>query len=338
MEDFQTIFTVKREVTQAQFMRALLVKLALYHDSPFDVCTAEFGKVKESEKEVLVCRGHVETNYSASIGYDRKEEYWDKEKKYQNGREYYVDVKKVRTVTDWSPFSGHTAGEATCAAFNGAGGQSIVDDDFRIFGVLSSIKAESLQEKGEAVISYEGLNNAKQCCALNVEAEIEYPGDHVKNKSVASTVDVLELDCYILPYYEVEFTYKDKKYLASGFACGNIGIETEYPPNNVDIKKTVNQEVKPWKLAAIGSWVALAAVFIAAIALNAQGITWFWAFVPVLLVVAIVVLVVGNKKYNTCLHALQEENLSVKLKDLSDALQAYGYDQLTDKELKDFKI
>lgn len=338
MESFQSVCTVNREVSKEEFLRALLLRLASYHDTPYDVCTAEFGEVQESRKEVIICSAHVETNYSASVGYDRKEEYWDKEKKYKNGTAYYVDVKKVRTVTDWTPFSGHTAGDKKTAAFNEAGESAAKQDHDRIAKILTSIKDESIQESDEQPeVSFAGLERAKSLAAEFVEHGIQFPGDHVRNSTATSTVSVKELTCYDFPYYEVEFTYKGKKYHAGGFACGSIEVDTEYPPNNVDIKRTVNQEFKPFKIANAGCWLAVVAVLIAAIVLSTKGIHWFWILLPVFLVVAIVVLAVGNKKYNARLNCLQSENLKQKQEDLQKALKAYGYDDLSAEELASFK-
>ena len=148
MPDFEQVYTVERELSKDQFMREVLVKLASHYDTPNDVCNASFGEITESIKEVIVCSAHVESDYSASIGYDRVEEYWDKEKKFDhNGGHYYVDVKKTRTVTDWHPHSGHIAGDATCAAFNEDEHGYAMDEHERIAPILRAIKEESIIHK-----------------------------------------------------------------------------------------------------------------------------------------------------------------------------------------------
>ena len=342
MATFDNVYTVKRELSKDQFLRALLVKLGSHYDTPYDVCNAKFGEITESVKEVILCSAHVESDYTASIGYDRTEEYWDKEKKteYVNGnrREYYVDVKKTRTVTDWQPHSGHISGDATCLAYNEDGKRFAMDEHDRLVGVIKSTKEDSIVEKGTAEVSYDGLEAAKKNCAFFVEIGISYPGDHHKDERSNADVSVKEISCYKLPFYEVEFTYNGKKYHATGFACGDPNVETEFPPNNINIQAIVSEETKPYKVRMIIGWVAFGLSFILAASLSGNGIgaTWTWAFVPITLVIAIVLLKVGNKKYNTRLHELKADNKKQKLDNLKQALSSRGYQALSTDELSLF--
>ena len=146
--EFDAVFTVKKETSKEEFLRKLLIELASSSKTPTDVVNAKFGEVEESVREAIVCSAHVEMDYSASIGYDRVETYWTKEKRYNSSTKqyYYVDVEKTRTVTDWQPFSSHISGDKTAAAFNESY-SGIYDNDIII------IKQQSVANNGEIVVA-----------------------------------------------------------------------------------------------------------------------------------------------------------------------------------------
>ena len=165
--DFDKVYTVNKEHSKEQFIRAAMIKLASNIDTPVDVVKADFGEVKESVKEVILCAGHVESDYTASIGYDREETYWTKEKRRNSSTNqyYYVDVEKKRTVTDWHPYSGHIGGDTVGAAING-------DEECsakRLIEVVKATKDESVVEGGEAVVSQYGLEEVKKDCRMRSE-------------------------------------------------------------------------------------------------------------------------------------------------------------------------
>ena len=338
MSDFDSVFTVSREISKEQFMRQLLIELASNFDSPNDVCTSSFGEITETERGVIVCDAHVDTSYTASVGYDRKEEYWDKEKKRgTNGSYYYVDVKKTRTVTDWSPYSGQTSGDAVCMAFNDEGdSDSPMQEHARLVPVMQAIKDENITEGGDEKLSMDGLNRAKECCVAFVESKVTFPGDHVKDKRINSTSRINSISCYKVPYYKVDFEYGGRTYKASGLACGKPNATAQLPPNNVDIKGTVSRETKPWKIGVIASWVATAICFVIAAILSGMDMAWFWGIFAAVAVAAIVVTVIGNSKYNKLLKQLQSDNKSQKLADLKAALAHYGFKELSQEEMSVF--
>ena len=245
--EFDKVFTVKKEHTKEQFLREAMIKLASNLETPVDVVKADFGEVKESIKEVILCNANVDSDYTVSIGYDRQEQYQTTESQYLSEGEWYthkgvrkradhngnymVDVVKTRTVTDWHPHSGHIEGEATCLAMNGKEEYS----EERLVDIIKSIKDESVVEKGEAVLSPDGLEEVKDACCDVVESRIDFPGDDYKDFNSNASVDVNEIVCWKLPYYEAEYTYKGKKYKISDYACGNFAVNAECPPNDVDV-------------------------------------------------------------------------------------------------------
>lgn len=341
---FEKVFSVKREISKDDFLRAVLVKLGSHADTPTDICNAKFGEVTETVKEAILCSAHVESDYSCSVGYDRQEEYWDKEKKvdYVNGNRYehMVDVKKVRTVTDWQPHSGHIGGDATCVAFNEGDDRFGIDEHERLAAVIEAIDVKNIAEKGEATVSYGGLETVKRNCEYFVELEINYPGDHHRDECTNAVTDVKELSCYKLPYYQVEFEYNGEKYTAEGFACGLPNVEAELPPNNVNIQAILDNESKQYKKKTIAGWIVFSASIVLAAFLSGVGVPLlylFWILVPVTLVIAIVLTKKGNKFYNNRQTELKSDNKKTKLNNLKSALSARGCEELSDEELKVFE-
>ena len=340
MINFDKVFTVAKEVTQDQFLRKLLITLASKKDAPYDVCNAEFKDIHESVKEVIVGSAHVEMGYSASIGYDRIEEYWDKEKtsEYVNGRriEYLADVQKTRVVTDWHPYSGCIIRDVSCIVLNEEGYQNAPKENNRLVPVFKSIKTQSFALEGNATVSLQALDAVKYNCETLVKSEINFPGDQTEGEVYNAKTQVKTLVCYKLPYYEVEFVYQDKKYLASGFACGDPNVETEIPPNNVNIEQSVYEKVESYKVGSIFSWIGCFICFMIALFGDQSNVQWAWVFALSLLVLAIVLSQKKNEKYNELTKKLNDENKKQKLDNLVNALELRKYSELTEDETSAF--
>ena len=73
---YNTVYTVKKEISKDEFLRQLLYDLASENGTPPDVVDAKFRPVEEDVEEVIVCTAHIEMDYSASIGYDREGKHW----------------------------------------------------------------------------------------------------------------------------------------------------------------------------------------------------------------------------------------------------------------------
>ena len=333
--EFETVYTAKKERSKEEFLRALLIELAHSTKTPIDVVNASFGEVQESVREAILCTAHVEMDYSTSIGFDRIETYWVKEQKYDSTtkRYYSVDVPKQRTVTDWQPFQGHIAGDKSCFAFNDDDSSaSGIAQHNRLTNVIKSVKRGNIVPKGESEVSDAGLETVKQNCAAVLEMDIRYPGDRHRDTQTQPLVTVNDVTCFKLPYYEVEYIYKGKKYHASGFACGNINLEAEYPPNDVDVVSTAAKETKPYRIGMFVGWLAFCASFILACVLVSQEVFLFWIIPLVLLAAAVALHLISNKKYTERIRTLTENTYLIKQKELETVLSDKGYDRLTEEE------
>lgn len=334
--NFDAVFTVKKETSKEEFLREVLIELAASSKTPVDVVKAQFGEVQEGVREAIVCTAHVETNYTASVGYDRVETYYVQEKKYDSTTKtyHYENVEKKRTVTDWMPHSGHLVGKKTAGAFNDAA--STISDNDTIADVLKSTHSDNIVLKGEAELTSLGLESAKRNCAYFLETEIKYPGDHHKDERKHSSVDVESITCYKLPYYQVEYTYNGKKYTATGFACGNPNIKATLPPNDINVEAETKKQTEVDQKMVKASWIAFGASFALSFIVCFFGFFWLW-FLPVAALVAVVVF--NNKltkKFNDIMSSLTTGISIAKKEALEEALRANSYAPLSSKESEDF--
>lgn len=334
--EFDAVYTVKKETSKEEFLRQLIIELASSSKTPVDVVKAKFGEVEESVREAIVCTAHIETDYSASIGYDRLETYWTKEKKYNSSTKqyYYVDVEKTRTVTDWQPFSGHISGEKTAAAFNESY-SGIYDNDI-IVDVVKSTLSSNIVVKGEADVDYGGLEAAKKNCAFFLETEIRYPGDHHKDTRTNSDVTVETISCYKLPYYTVDFTYGGKKYSASGFACGNPNISAELPPNDINIEEEVKKKTEKSEKLKKNTWLGFTASFILAGVMCFVGAPWLVVLPIGVLIASVYFHDKYNKEYNEIMTSLTTGVTVAKKTCLDDALKSHSFEKLSKQEEDEF--
>ena len=75
---------------------------------PVNISIEDFEKrFKEIFVDAYAFVGSVEGQYSASVGYDRQEQYLREKTEMSKGVSYTKLVPDTRTVTDWQPFSSY---------------------------------------------------------------------------------------------------------------------------------------------------------------------------------------------------------------------------------------
>lgn len=332
--EFDAVFTVKKEIEKETFLRQLLINLGTNVDTPADVVNAKMCDVQESVKELIVCTARVSGICNASVGYDRQEPYTDYENYKEKVGDSYVTrqrvVTKYRTVTDWRPFNTEYSGEATCAAYND---ESVISNSNAITAVRTA-KSDNIIPKGEATLCSAGLKEVVASCEAEVEWNtVSFPGDHHKDVRFNSTSEVESVSCYKLPYYEVKYTYDGKEYCASCFACGDVVVDCDYPPKNIDIAAEAKKMTKESEKKSKTAWcICFGALGLTAIVCYLLKFSWFWP----ISIVALVYAIITNKKYNTeyeeCTKSLSSNVGAAKIKELKQALINYGYQELSDDE------
>ena len=334
--EFDAIYTAHREYSKEQFLRAVLLKLGSSPQTPIDAVKAEFGEVRESCKQVITCTAFIETNYTASIGYDRTETYWTKEKKYDSNTKqyYYEDVQKTRIVTDWQPHHGYHSGEEQGVLFNeDENSMGWYEQEQLLRNVISAIPQENFAIGGEAVVSLRALEKVKMCCEATLHSRIRFPGDRQKDKNFNDNTEIKRVVCFILPYYEVDFSYKGKTYHAGGFACGNPNITCELPPNDINIGEKAAEETKSAKTVKNIAWFGFLGLFALACVMIKFAMYWSFALPLVALVGAILLNVKYDKEYAQKIRSFTHDIAEVKLNSMKEALSAHSFAALSESEL-----
>lgn len=226
---FNSIFKVKKEVSEEQFLRGVLIGLSNDEKSPSNIMNAKFGKVSEFQKEFLVLFADVTVNYSGTIGYNREETYYETEKYYDSDLKMQRtrQVEKTRTVTDWHPYNGSLNTNKETYEVNED------DSDYELGGLfyeaIKQAKDENVIEEGEAIVNPSSYKAALLSCESQAKDEVKWPGDEQKDARFSCKTDVKDLECYLVPCYEVSFEYNGKKYIARGLAIGNVNEIHEVP-------------------------------------------------------------------------------------------------------------
>lgn len=236
MNSFEKIYKVKKEYSKEDFLRNVLIGLSKDEKSPSNLMDAKFSDVVEFDKEVLVVGANVEVSYSGSVGYERQEEYIEYEEKYDRELQRNVTkpVKKTRTVTDWRPHSGSLSTSEVNFAINEDGGE--LDFASLFTKAIKEAKDEDVVEGGNATVNSDALRCAIADCEFGTRWKVRWPGDRHKDESYNYKTDVTSLECFIVPCYEVEFSYGGKTYNARGVAIGGVNEIHETPEADANIE------------------------------------------------------------------------------------------------------
>ena len=250
----------KAKVTHSEkdFLRNALIELATQESTPGDIFESKFEDVQLLENEYLVVEADVNINYTCSIGHDRQEVYYEQERDYakerrlNNGVEYYKDVKKTRTVTDWSPFSGSRSSTEIEIVGNG------LNDDFRFGDMVQACISECEKEDVEIInknieCNEDALEVAKELCIGSCFRGVNYPGDRHQDEDCTGTAHVKKIDALVMPEYKLSYTYKDEKYKILAFASGAPCLSADAPSISGDVSQESYEKTKWLKR---GGWLS----------------------------------------------------------------------------------
>ena len=82
--NFDKVYYLPADLQEDAFLRKVLFKLSVWNDTDPDVAEVTFGEVKKSYCEVVYGKVHLDYDATASIGYDRQEQYQEKVRKYNS--------------------------------------------------------------------------------------------------------------------------------------------------------------------------------------------------------------------------------------------------------------
>lgn len=344
---FDLTYKLGKDHTKEEFLRAVLVKLASTPGIPADAVKSNF-KISESYEDLIQCKGYVSSDYSVLIGYDEKEQYRTTANKVLDAGDFYtyegigkiapesgtyrVDTIKTRTVTRWSPYSGHTSGDYTTHV---TGYGSITSD--RITEVLKATKAEAEIIDNYTEPSDGAISAAKELCRKGVEAKINFPGDHHKDFKSEASVRIDSLKLYQIPVYTATFVYNGVNYRISDYAAGNFDIQLDSVSSlseiNTKIAASLKPLEKPWIVAKNVGWcLYLLLVALGFAAIPIAGYYRGWILVAGFLCVMYVFRMIVRIPFSIQLKKVVFGDMRLKLMELESVLAQMKMKKLSQSE------
>ena len=205
------VFTIKKTITKDEFLRKVLYAFANSKLTPIDVLTdAIFGEVTEYEDEIAFIAFEGQVVYSGQLITLEKQTVF-------NEQTQRLEEKMVKVLTPYSNTEYVTISESV--SLNNSD-----DYDLKAFlpGELNSLKEEDvLSMNRKILIDNSSLSNAQREADINSRLRVSWPSSQHEAESYQSLLSPSSASVYITPCYAVEMTYKDKKYIVTGFQFGN---------------------------------------------------------------------------------------------------------------------
>lgn len=349
---YDGVYSIKKEYSKDDFIRQAMIDLGTSAITPVDIDEGTFDDVEESIKEFVSVSADVDLHYTASIGYNREEQYMAQETKYDNDlkQNVTVNVLKTRTVTDWKPFSGDYSGHGVGFAAKGKSDHKKefkdLEEEFKELDKIRSsisdcLKRNIAQDKCTSSFDKDSFEEAKHWCRADVESQIRFPGDvPPKNEQFTSNFRNTQVYCYRIPAYSSNFNFKGNKYEIVEFASGNTLLKIHEPNDTTDYGKMTDYLSKPYyktsKIIWIVSIVLVLVGLIVGGVFGGIGYDWGWAVfgsivgVSIALLMAIYVITKkvkekGDDKQNAEIKQLKDNRDSIKLEKLNKWLSSKGY-------------
>ena len=331
-------YAITKERSVEDFRREALITLASNINTPPDIFEAEFKPIRSEYVQYLKVEANFFATFSATIGYDRKEEYieYDTVRDSHGGTRRYP-VTKTRTVTDWQPFSGSST------EFD-YGYTNLIEDNFDDvirFQSLLDFNANDLQlaelDKTNYQVDIINPSTAQINSALKYaenrfrnKCEKELPGNRHKDFNCHITHTITKTTCYIVPQYVLPFKFVDKEWQVESYKASNYSSLYKAPNAAKAIKSTIDDETKGLAIfSSVSSLVSILLSIILVLCLKSIITVIAISLGIILSIIAFTIYMVKHKKTNNLLkELLQEDKKQALIKHFSE----HNLSPLTDIE------
>jgi len=250
------------KVTKENYEQAVLSWLSEGDYTPDDILNSTvFESVNGVYLPMWLYKGRYHGNWSASSGYNRREEYseWSESQKKM--------VRKTRTVTDWRPSSGQCAGEFTILAFAGAGkgikadiavyahGTSFSRGEMKTFDSQYSMGFNIVDFTIDEHLTWDNLGKIQADSQVEIDAKQRIPGDKYKDFYCDVLYDKEKPLRVYVPFWITHYKYNEKEFhvYMDGTSTSRIqGVRPEDQGRKDVVKKL---KWKIWIIGIIGSIV-----------------------------------------------------------------------------------
>mgnify|MGYP004463677799 CR=1 FL=1 len=264
-DGFEPDYIIPFTVTEEQLKNEFIDVLAATDYVPMDVFDKiGFDYIRGYYQPYYRIKAVHDTDYTALVGFDRKEQYEDYERVYENGRTYNKRVIKERTVTDWHPISGHTKGSAvlwssgiknnkTNIAYSielreekGAKNQELIkaydkivqqtDDSGKPFNQKYTAGFDVTPFSRNETDAWNALKEDIHAI-IDDDVKSQLSGDHIKDIHWSSTYEPRETDTFYVPIWVISYCYGGSHHT---FIANGSSLKLNYlskPQDTASIKK-----------------------------------------------------------------------------------------------------
>ncbi len=273
------LFTFEKALEIDEFERNAYISLYSNIDVPSRIDNAIFSKSELEIAQYVSVESEHRLHYTASIGYNRTETYYDYVTVYRNGRSYRDRVTRQRTVTDWDAISGdhEEDGIVTCVRIDEKGN---IKDEVAIANLIAeqggkglvSIETQNLRVK-PIMPSDEQIEAALEYAEVKASAyaESSLPGDQVKDFRSTGSKRAKKIDTIVSPEYLIEYSFEGKDYQMKSSWSSKAIMHSDMPRENVAHNEQVNARKKRSRQLLLGI-IPFALLFIIGIILAANEI------------------------------------------------------------------
>lgn len=347
-------FIIDTIATEKDFLKSVYYLLTV-QKTPADVLdNTTFGKVEKCEAQFLEIDAHYNGNYSASVGYDRKEEYTTREKVYdpELHMEITKPVIKEKVVTDWRPVSGPISIYQKSYIQLGVEHNEVIDsfantmpkdiDYLNTQGNIKPINENNAKNIKFKIPTTDEINKAVSSAKTGISYMTEYnlksTGDQFKDFRCNLSHTINKKNYYIATQYSVDYVYHDSTN-GNDIKCHSIGpgykkndARGTYPDATKDISGEINS-----KTHFSGVFSILASLF----AMLFCGYLIFFSpetrnlpFIAVAVVIAIIAFVFYRIRHRKIEKEINVGLLEMKKWKLISRLEKEGLPPLTSEELQ----
>ncbi len=275
-------FTFERALEIDEFERNAYISLYSNVDVPSRIDDAMFSRAELEIAQYVSVESEHKLHYTASIGYDRTETYYDYVTVYRNGRSYKDRVARQRTVTDWDAISGDHEEEEiiTCLRIDKKGD---IKDEIAIADLVAEqggkklvgIETQNLRVK-PIMPSDEQIEAALEYAEVkaNAYAESSLPGDHVKDFRSSGSKKAKKIDTIVSPEYLISYNFEGRDYQMKSSWSSKAVMHSDMPRENVANSEQEMARKKRSKQLLLGI-IPFALIFIIGIILAANEIFFF---------------------------------------------------------------
>ena len=323
------VIEVKPTLTEKEFLRLVLAKVASAEGAPFDVAEKiEFSEVKQTANYTLISKYRQDLEYSAIIGHNTKI------------REDNYSLRTAYEFTQWQeePYIGVFSSDEVCGSIlesenseselykwgdQADWAKSFIENEFsdetyklstevldKTFEIPSfetngwvDYKTDIDDNIDTDIITDTEITTAMEELLLESSIRDEIPADECKNlKFLRIKKETIDNKIYKIHYYEVSYTYEGETYYAKAIANKEskevlwVSDGTHSTPKEEkSFDEIVSDKQKAPMLLANASWILTYASAAVSIILSVLGNSSLWYLPFIMIAASTVVTIICNR-------------------------------------------